>query len=1383
MMTVSANVREKQSGSSVNLDTGTMSTTVSLPMYRSLGQSRGVTLSYRSNKANPTRVIEMNARVVGRPARFSYRLEEIGGVAARGQKEMYLSTSNFTQFLDQSPNDFRLAIPFNALDMPTGVYRYRVRQTNHYQLRSIRTTGLGADLGQSDQGGRGSLPPRARDDGSRMSLFVDGRVVIDNKSRSPYGAGWEVNGVYRISPGLDGGLLLQMPGSGSVHYTKDSEGNFVTPGIYYTMLTEEQDAEGNTTGYRLRGKTGTVRYFNAEGRIQYIEDRNGNRTSYSYETYRRQGDNSDSHRLTTITDPVGRQTRFRYSNGYLEQVEDPAGRVSRFRHNAHGDLVEVIYPDNSSESFSYDEHRMVSKSDERGNTTSYSYSAYGHLVNVTLPDATERNIGNRSQVGLMPDNEGNRDEPGKATILGKVRSSYTDARGNPVIETLDADGYPLVSIDAEGRETIMERDNKSNVTREVRPNGSVVNMDYDSQGNTTRMEEEFNGAVTTYEYNQFSQVTSMTNPRGNTTRYEYDSRSNPIKMINPLGHATTMEHNAQGLVTRTQSPNNLITTYEYNQNGLVQTMTQTPPQGSPGGTRITSYTYHPTGLTASMTTPEGVTYQYSYDERSRITKTRDSAGQETIYSYDTYGNMVRTEIKNSDGSIATWMTTVYDSRNRSISTTRPHRENENSTWRILYDNESNITATTDPAGNVDMMQYDGIDRQTGHVHRLNGNTSYEYDKLNRLVKVTAPTGIVTSYEYDAIGRRIVEHSSDRGTTRYGYDLANNMVERTTARGIIETYSYDQLERPVSEKYPNSHAGKNENVTYSYDDCTFGTGMLCRVQDESGTTMYSYDAFGNTTSMEHTELGVSYTTSYAWDKEDKLSQITLPSGRIVTYSRDSVRRVSGISTTVNGTSQNIVSNISYRADNMMLGCTYGNGLTDSRSYDLQGRLLTQRLSGTGGTIDQRSYSYDVKSNITAINVNGRNLAYSYDALDRLTSETEGQDDDTSYSYDLNHNRLQKSGDDTTEAYRYQEAANRLLQRNEIGQSLSAPEADVRYEYNDAGRQWRYYEADTLVAEYIYNAEGQRTRKLLYDAEGAATQTIIYHWFMDMLVAETTATGELIRDYIPGTSYMPVAQVDVYQSTDRDSTEQVSYLYADHLDTPRLATNSDQAVVWRWDSDAFGGGEPMATTGQQNTVINLRFPGQYHDTESGLHYNYYRVYHSSAGRYLSSDPIGLDGGTNTYVYADSNPVIYFDPNGLATYQCIKPLDAFGGEGRKSGPEGEWNPAFHKFTCITNLDNAIILDPDDVGKRIICGGQDRNKEKSIKYFPWMFEGKPSNDYYHSDRCDEVEDDNECLEQCFINKWALPRKTYSLAGPGTNCQEYDNDLHEECRELCLWH
>ena len=701
-----------------------------------------------------------------------------------------------------------------------------------------------------------------------------------------------------------------------------------------------------------------------------------------------------------------------------------------------------------------------------------------------------------------------------------------------------------------------------------------------------------------------------------------------------------MRHDSRGLVTRSQSPNNLVTTYSYDSNGLLQSMTETPPSGSPGSARTTGYSYHPTGLMASMTTPEGVTYSHSYDQRSRLTKVQDNAGQQMLYQYDTFGNVTRTETRNSDNSLATWMESAYDSRNRRTTMTMPHKDEVNSIRRTMYDAEDNVTAMTDPTGNVDVMTYDAINRMSAQTHRLNGIASYEYDKLNRLAKVTAPTGIVTSYEYDGLGRKVAERSADRGATTYSYDRANNMVQKVTARGIMETYSYDALERRVSVSYPNTHTGKDEDVTYSHDDCAFGKGMLCKTEDESGTTEYSYDAFGNVTSQKHTELGVAYTTSYAWDKEDQISSLTLPSGRAIDYSRDSIRRVQGIEATVNGTKQSIVSDISYRADDLMLGCTYGNGLTDSRSYDLQGRLTSQSLKSANSTLDQRSYGYDVKSNITSITVNGNARSYSYDALDRLTNESYQPDDNsTSYGYDLNHNRQTRTEQPgTREIYAHENSSNRLRQMDRAGQSLPA-EPNTSYEYNDAGRLWRYHEGGKLVAEYIYNAMGQRTRKVLYNEEGNATGTTVYHWSMDMLVEETTATGELIRSYITGAGLMPVAQIDARQSAQGETTEQVSYLYADHLQTPRLATSATGSVVWRWDGDGFG---DVAATG--TAEINIRFPGQYHDSESGLHYNYHRSYNPTIGRYMRSDPIGLRAGTNTYAYAEHNPLRRYDPEGL-------------------------------------------------------------------------------------------------------------------------------------------
>ncbi|MFT7562352.1 MAG: RHS repeat-associated protein [Flavobacteriales bacterium] len=124
---------------------------------------------------------------------------------------------------------------------------------------------------------------------------------------------------------------------------------------------------------------------------------------------------------------------------------------------------------------------------------------------------------------------------------------------------------------------------------------------------------------------------------------------------------------------------------------------------------------------------------------------------------------------------------------------------------------------------------------------------------------------------------------------------------------------------------------------------------------------------------------------------------------------------------------------------------------------------------------------------------------------------------------------------------------------------------------------------------------------------------------------------------------------------DQNELVSYIHSDHLYTPRYATNSDGDVVWRWISGAFGN-ELAANDPDLDgvmTEVPFRFPGQYFDGETGLHYNHFRYYDASLGRYLTSDPIGLGGGINTYGYAQQNPVNFIDPTGEAAQTVAIPI----------------------------------------------------------------------------------------------------------------------------------
>ena len=122
--------------------------------------------------------------------------------------------------------------------------------------------------------------------------------------------------------------------------------------------------------------------------------------------------------------------------------------------------------------------------------------------------------------------------------------------------------------------------------------------------------------------------------------------------------------------------------------------------------------------------------------------------------------------------------------------------------------------------------------------------------------------------------------------------------------------------------------------------------------------------------------------------------------------------------------------------------------------------------------------------------------------------------------------------------------------------------------------------------------------------------------------------------------PVAQIDA-----NGTAEALIQLHTDHLATARVATNAAGAIIWTWAGEAFGAMPPQEDVDNDgvSTIVNLRFPGQYYDVETGLYYNYYRYYDPVSGRYVTSDPIGLVGGLNTFIYANQNPTYYLDREG--------------------------------------------------------------------------------------------------------------------------------------------
>ena len=1170
--------------------------------YISLGKTRQIKLVYNSTQANPRPIVQVNT-IVGNaappPINMSHTVE-VGGMDTGGEL-----------FFEPPTNPLapaRTAIQFDGSLFASGRYNYTYNFNCNFPI-------------------------------SRRTTPAQGQIIVQNDINSEFGAGWTLDRLYRLHFNNDGSVLITSGGGDVWVFDADGSGGFITPDGEYSILVKNID-----NSYTRTMRNNTSYQFNANGYLTSKTDRNGNTTSYFYNI---------NNQIERITDPVGLDTLFTYlSSGKVSSITDPAGRETKLFYDSEGNLVEIKDPDSTSRKFDYESgtHLLSAQTDKRGFTSTYEYDFSGRLVKSTKKDGTVVQVSSADTRGLINPVNGNGTEFNLSAAPrsdDEIISFNVDGRGS--LSSIDTNvfGQGTTRTDEIGRTIIFDYDDNGNATEITRANGSVVDQIFNSSGKRTQKTENFNSAVKEYTYDAFSLQTSYKNPRNHTTQYNRNSLTGNIEsIVNELGHTSTYTYTSQGLVDTIITPNNLTIDYDYNVNGLLERLTETPPVGSPGNIRVATYSYFNTGHMQQIITPENVIINFTYDELSRLTSVEDNLGNRYESIYDENGNVTEIKSIDPDTTLATLVTNEFDNRSRLKKMSMPHQGTTESVFEYILDEENNLVELIDARGNSSKNEFDPAERKSSNTSRIDGVSTYEYDDLDRITKITAPNDVTTEYEYDLLGRKVKEISSDRGTLIFEYDLADNLIEKTDGRGIVTQYTYDELERVETVTFPNTHPGKDENVVLIYDSCVLGVGRLCQIQDESGITSYEYDAFGNIVKETKVELGVTYITEYSYDNDDNLISMTLPSGRQVTYPRDAVRRIQGIDAQINGVNQSIISNIQYRSDNAMTQYTFGNGALDGRTYDLQSRLLTQTLSLGAAVLDSRTYVYDENSNIVSRTTTPQISSYVYDAKDRLTDELIDSVTDIHFDYDLNDNRLldDRVSASNQSAYKLVQDSNRLslLDELQLGTSILSTTPEKEYLYNDANRLWRYIEDGEIKAEYIYDAYGLRTRKLLYSA-GSVTETIVYHYDLGgRLITETQDDGALIRDYLWGANYSVCAQVDHSAGVDT-----LFFLHSDHLMTPRFATDSIGAIVWQWESEAFG----KTTTNEDpdnnliTTTINLRFPGQYFDSEKNSYYNWHRDYDPVLGRYLQSDPIGLGGGLNTYNYVGSNALGNIDPEGKA------------------------------------------------------------------------------------------------------------------------------------------
>ena len=466
-----------------------------------------------------------------------------------------------------------------------------------------------------------------------------------------------------------------------------------------------------------------------------------------------------------------------------------------------------------------------------------------------------------------------------------------------------------------------------------------------------------------------------------------------------------------------------------------------------------------------------------------------------------------------------------------------------------------------------------------------------------------------------------------------YDGAGNLTsEKKDPSGLKISYTYDALNRLTKKQSLNAATSV---YTYAYDTC--GLGRLCTVQRNSATDQtFNYDLHGRLVYQSSVVPGVgAFTSQYAYDPYGRLSQITYPTGRSVTYSYDTQGRTSQVATQPQSATP-----VTVLASTFVYGYpfagpqsfSYGNssGFYLSRDQDYR---PWYNFDGPR----YKLYGYDPTSNVASItDINSTLLTYAYDSTGRLVSAIDSASNSfgsLAWTYDQNGNRQSETRNAGTIPYVYS-PPNWLYQvgsdtRTRTAYGNTASTSTVSFTYDGFNRLATSQTASETTT-YSYNALGQRIRKI--NQNGLATG---FHYGPD---------GELLYEHDQAGNTKVYVWLDGRPLARIDNNAQIYNYHVDHLGTPQAMTNSMGTTVWKANYEPFG----KATVSPASTVENnLRLSGQYYDRETGMHYNYFRDYDPSTGRYVQSDPIGLAGGSNLYLYANAVPTMYTDPLGLAPY----------------------------------------------------------------------------------------------------------------------------------------
>ncbi|WP_435846326.1 DUF6531 domain-containing protein [Streptomyces globisporus] len=758
---------------------------------------------------------------------------------------------------------------------------------------------------------------------------------------------------------------------------------------------------------------------------------------------------------------------------------------------------------------------------------------------------------------------------------------YTDSLGATKVHQFNDQLQAVAEIDALGGVTHRSFDRYDRLLSRTDPLGRTTTYTYDDRGNPVRVEHP-DGTDARIEYNELNQLATVTGPDGATSRQEYDDRGNPTLFTRPNGTTTRLSHGPQGQLI-----------------GVDDSL------GALDRLRCDA-----AGLPLAVRGPLGTVTRYIRDAFGRPVRITDPQGRTTELEWTVEGKLARRT--DPDGSQQSW----------------------------TYDGEGNCLVHTDVAGGETRFEYTHFDLVSVRTTPGGARQEFTHDTELRLTRVTNPQGLTWDYTYDAAGRTSAETDYDGRTLRYSHDSCGQLISRTNGLGQTVRYERDLAGRATAKDADGSvtrfaydihgrlasAAGPDSELSYVRDS----SGRVLREVCDGRELVNTYDETGRRTRRVTPSGAVS-----SW---------SFPAGRTAELTASGHRLGFHFDETGRETARRI-----------------GDALTVDLAYDPAGRLIDQLVRTTGDRVLQRrTYTYRPDGHLaSAEELTGGRKRLEVSGDGRVTGVT-AENWSERYAYDEAGNQTSASWPGAGDASGPREYAGTRITRA----------GRVRYEHDAQGRvilrqktrlsrkpeTWHYgWDAeDRLVLvttpdgtrwRYLYDALGRRSAKQRLAEDGATVvEEVTFTWDGDTLCEQTTSTTgspdsvALTWDH---DGVKPVTQVERRLVDQAEVDSRFFAIITDLVGTPRELVDEQGEVAWRTRSALWGA---TSWNRDADAYTPLRFPGQYVDPESGLHYNRHRHYDPESGRYLSPDPLGLTPAPNAVTYVD-DPTLWIDPLGLA------------------------------------------------------------------------------------------------------------------------------------------